>query len=283
MLAQAEYKRKRNVQTSVPKRQAAQVLVIVLLIATICLIIVAGLALRTARRIREARRAREYQIAYGQALSGLQEMSAALTEGIIDGIPLESCDGDSPCYIINDGTNQGYQVSVYAMDNEYINIPKDRAVDLWLPEANTAESVSLSCLTSCEGAGELVNKGITSTVVLDNAGDYTEQKLALSCVSGSVWGFDPCILAPGGSTCTSTQPIEAGTPRLVRIKAFTDEGSCVSVYAAALNGGGEIVASTGGYRIDATGYGYDNVTATISVVVSPRGLPYPFDFSLYDG
>ena len=277
MLSRLKYKRERQAKLE------GQVLIIVMLIATICLIIVAGLALRTARRIREARRAREYQIAYGQALSGLEAMSAAIAEGIIDGLPLDSCDLNSPCYLTDGGANQGYEVSVYAVENNYVDIPKDRAIDLWLPEVNNATTVSFACLTSCGGAGPGVSKGITSTVITENAGVYSEQKASLSCVNGSVWGFDSCTLAPGGEECSTSQAIGAGMPRLVRVKAFVDGGSCVSVYAAALTGGGGIVASTGGFRIDATGYGYDDVTATISVIVTPSGLPYPFDFSLYDG
>lgn len=260
-------------------KRKGQVLVIVMLVATICLIIVAGLSLRTVRRIRQARRTREYQIAYGQALSGLEMMSLAVSEGVINGIPIENCSLDSPCYLSEGSENQGYETSVYAVDNDFVDIPKDRAIDLWLPDGNSATKVVLSCLTSCAGGAPSVNKGVTATVVVENGGVYSEQKKALSCKVGQVWGFDPC----GGQECSTVQTIAAGSPRLVRLKAFVDGGACVSVYAAALTSGGEIVASTGGFRIDSTGYGYDDVSATISVVVTPSGLPYPFDFSIYDG
>lgn len=276
---------KHEVRLKKPKKSSeGQVLVIVLLIATICLIIVAGLALRTARRIREARRAREYQIAYGQALSGLEAMSAAISEGEIDGQPLENCSLDFPCELSLAGTNQGYEVSVYPVTNDYIDIAKDRAIDLWLPEGNSAGRVVLECKTSCAGEAPGVSKAIQATVISESAGSYEEERFTLSCVSGSVWGFDSCVLPPGGTTCSGINNIAlGGTPRLVRVKAFVDGGSCVSAYAAAETLGGEIVSATGGYRIDSNGYGYDGVTSTISVVLSPSGLPYPFDFSLYDG
>lgn len=277
-------KTKPTEQQNLQKRLCAQAMIIVMLISTICVVIVSGLALRTARRIREARRVREYQIAYGQAMAGLQAMSSALLDGSIEGRPIESCSLNFPCELLAEGENQGYEVSLYPIEDDFIEISKDRSVDLWLPAGNLATKVLLSCKTTCGGDLPLTPKGITATVIAESAGSFEEEKFSLSCGAGSAWGFGSCTLPPGGSECSATHNFSVpGEAKVVRVKAFTDVSSCVSVYAAAVTAAGDIVSSTGGYKIDSRGYGYDGASATVTVVLSPAGLPYPFDFSIYDG
>lgn len=255
----------------------AQALLVVMLVSAVCLVIVGSLALRTANRIKSARRVKESQVAYGNALSGLE----AAFEALKAGDELVDCTYDDPCEVSSEGE---YQVLVYEGQGDGgsgVSVLKDRSVDIWIPVGG-ANTIDVSCdrLPS-----NTESRGITVTLIYtpQAAGDYLVEKLSLSCKDGSAWGFQSCPI--GGDCEITNQDIEeAGYDlSLVRIKAFSAvEEDSISV-SASIYSDGVLVATALGYRIDSTGFGYDNTSTSLSVVMSPSSLPYPFDFALFSG
>lgn len=272
------------------KKHSGQALLVVLLISTICLIIVTGLALRTVRRIKSARQAKEYQVAYGQALTGVQLAATAIQSGLIDGVDLLDCTAENPCEISGGDDSQGYSVLIYPAELENVQILKDRSVDIW-PISSDAETIILTC----EEAVDIGDRGLTATFIFEKTNplaggdDYEVDKQTLLCSADQVWGFTPCN--PVLSECRLEENIfSAEIPQadyalvLARIKAFSQSDSdLVEVSAQLLDSAGGLVASTASYQVDSFGYGYDGSSSTLSVVVSPGGLPYPFDFVLFSG
>lgn len=266
-----------------------QALLIVLLISTICLVIVSSLALRTVRRIRSSRQAKEYQGAYASALAGVQAMMASIESGSIGGVAIGSCTESDPCELIyaDAEDDAGYTSLMYFADEDFVSVPKDNSIDLWVETSSSDLRLDMYCVEAGADAG------MTATMVFYDAatGEYDHYKETLDCSSGSGWhfetdGYGPCPV--GDEQCYDREDIVlagVGDLQLVRVKGFGNVGvdSVESLVIVRDSSTGEVLASTGGYRIDSSGYGYGGATATLSVTLAPSGLPYPFDFALFDG
>lgn len=271
-----------NRRERVEKKYCGQALITVLLVATICLIIVASLGLRTARRIIQSRQNREYQVAFGNANAGLQNAIKMIETG-------EYVNCISPAYCSN---GEEYRFTIRYDDSIFVGIPKDRSIDIWLSEGNNASTLDLYC-QAVTGA----NAGILATLIYyDQTLGYSINKFSLKCQKvGDPWNFGG---SGGASACGNADYLckkglniapdteHPGELKVVVIKALTTDsstGASIEVKAIITDDSGETIGSTGGYIIDATGYGYGGVSSTLSVTVLPSGLPYPFDYVLFSG
>uniref|UniRef100_A0A7C5UST1 Uncharacterized protein n=1 Tax=candidate division CPR3 bacterium TaxID=2268181 RepID=A0A7C5UST1_UNCC3 len=259
------------------KKFKAQALVAVLLISTICLIIVSSLAFRSVKRLIKGRETREYQVAFGNANSGIQNALSLIRRG--EGI--ENCLSPNYC-----GDNNTYIYTIQTVSEEFIEIPKDRSVVIRVPEGTNPSSIELYCKPPGGDAG------IVASLIYENSSSqyqYKVEKYALKCnIYGDLWEFGGNCEYQGGETVCHREEdninlLPDWRLKAVLVKAFSTFSQSILVKSVIKDQNGNPIASTTGYVVQATGYGGDGVSSTVMITLSPAQLPYCFEYALFSG